>query len=70
MLGVVLKAAFRMHCTGETMGGKGAWQVVADVQRKLVDLSRSPGALVSEERLADYVDRELEAAGPMLAEIA
>jgi hypothetical protein len=59
MLNVVLKTAFRMHCTGETVCGKGPWQLVRDVQQKLLELSRRPVGIVSEERLACYVAREM-----------
>jgi hypothetical protein len=59
MLNVVLKTAFRMHCTGETVCGKGPWQLVRDVQQKLLELSRRPVGIVSEERLTRYVAKEL-----------
>jgi len=59
MLNVVLKTAFRLHCTGETVCGKGPWQLVRDVQHKLRELSRRPAAVVSEARLARYVEKEL-----------
>jgi hypothetical protein len=59
MLSVLLKAAFRMHCTGESVAGKTAWQLVHDVQGKLADLSQCPGTVVSEERLAEYIEQEL-----------
>ncbi len=59
MLNVVLKTAFRLHCTGETVCGMGPWQLVRDVQHKLQELSRRPAGMVSEERLARYVAKEL-----------
>src|SRR5262249_17066688 len=59
MLNVVLKTAFRRHCPGETVCGKGPWQLVRDVQQKLLALSHRPARVVSEERLAHYVAQEL-----------
>jgi hypothetical protein len=70
MLGVALQAAFRMHCTGEIVGGKNAWQLVHDVQRKLADLSHCQASPVSEERLQDFVARELALPRPTLAQVA
>jgi hypothetical protein len=58
MLNVVLKTAFRLHCTGETVCGKGPWQLVRDVQQKLLQLSRRPLGVISEERLTRYVAKE------------
>ncbi len=59
MLNVVLKTAFRLHCTGETVCGKGPWQLVKDVQHKLQELCRRPAGMVSEDRLARYLAKEL-----------
>jgi hypothetical protein len=70
MFGVVLKAAFRMHCTGETVAGKTAWQLVHDVQLKLEDLSQCPASPVSDERLAAYVETELATPALKLADVA
>ncbi len=65
LLGVVLKTAFRTYCTGETVGRRGAWQLVQQVQRKLAELSRHPAGLVSEERLARFVEADLAGAGAL-----
>jgi hypothetical protein len=70
MLGAALKTAFRMHCTGETVGGKTAWQIVNDVQRKLADLAPSSGRLVSEDCLAEYVENDLPVSDLKLAQVA
>lgn len=74
MLGAVLKTAFRMHCTGEFACGKAPWQLVQDVERKLVALSQEPATAISESRLARYVEAELcDRAGlpaPSCAEVA
>jgi hypothetical protein len=59
MLNEVLKTAFRLHCTGETVCGKGPWQLVRDVQHKLQELSRRPAGMVSEERVTRFVAKEL-----------
>src|SRR5205807_3362003 len=59
MLGLVLKAAFRMHCTGETVCDRSPWQLIRDVQHKLLELSRESEAAVSEERLVRYIETVL-----------
>lgn len=64
MLSVVLKTAFRTHCTGETVAGKGPWQLVQEVQARLAALSRGTGTLVSEERLVRYLETELADPSP------
>ena len=76
MLSAVLKTAFRLHCTGEAACGKGPWQLVEDVERKLLELSQEPATVISEGRLARYVETELSeplvlpAPLPGLAEVA
>jgi len=59
MLSLVLKMAFRTHCTGETVCDRGPWQLVRDVQNKLLELSQESEAAVSEERLTRYVEAAL-----------
>jgi hypothetical protein len=60
----VLQAAFRMHCTGETLAGRAPWQLVCDVQQKLRELCPGPPALISDERLADYIEALAGPASP------
>jgi hypothetical protein len=59
MLSAVLKIAFRMHCTGETVCAKSPWQLVQDVQEKLMALSQESESAVSEERLIRYIEGAL-----------
>jgi hypothetical protein len=56
MLSQLLKTAFRLHCTGETLGDRGPWELVREVQERLAEMAGSPGLLMSEERLAAYFD--------------
>jgi len=55
MLSLVLKTAFRMHCTGETVCDQRPWQLVEGVRRKLVELSQELESVVSEDKLAGFV---------------
>ena len=58
LLSTVLQTAFRLHCTGDTVGGKGPWELVREVQQKLGELAQDQTA-VSEERLARFVQNKL-----------
>jgi hypothetical protein len=63
MLGAVLKTAFRMHCTGETVCSKNPWQLVHEVQEKLTALSPELESVVSEQRLVRYIEDSLSRPG-------
>jgi len=65
MLSAVLQAAFRVHCTGDTVDGMGSWELVRQVQQKLTELGQGQVA-VSEERLAQFL--EAASAGPRSTE--
>ncbi|HEV3257871.1 MAG TPA: hypothetical protein VG013_13380 [Gemmataceae bacterium] len=66
LLSLVLKAAFRGHCTGEAVCDRGPWQLVREVQNKLLELSQESEAAVSEERLVRYIEAVLaEQPGPV-----
>jgi hypothetical protein len=66
MLSAVLRTAFRLHCTGETVAGHGPWQLIAGVQNKLAELGPGTGVPISEERLARYVEDALAPPQPTL----
>jgi hypothetical protein len=76
LLSAVLKTAFRLHCTGESISGKGPWQLVGDVQRKLVALSAGREGVLSEVLLTRFIETDLvdsrspEARDPRAAEAA
>jgi hypothetical protein len=55
ILSQLLKTAFRLHCTGETLGDRGPWQLVREVQERLTELSGSPGVVMSEEHQLDFL---------------
>jgi len=62
LLSTVLQTAFRLHCTGDTVGGKGPWELVREVQQKLGELAQDQTA-VSEERLARFIETTLAGSG-------
>lgn len=59
MLSVVLRTAFRTHCTGETVCAQSPWQLVQTVQEELAALSRESDSAVSEERLIRFLEESL-----------
>lgn len=69
MLGMLLRTAFRAHCTGEMIGAYTPWQIVRTVEARLLELGRSPALLVSEEQLLDFVET-LQTASTPASELA
>jgi hypothetical protein len=56
MLSELLKTAFRLHCTGESLDGRGPWEVVCEVQGRLAALSGAAAGPVSEDRLLCFLE--------------
>ncbi|MFN4259505.1 MAG: hypothetical protein ACK4RK_09400 [Gemmataceae bacterium] len=55
MLGALLHTAFRLHCTGETLGDRNAWELVREARQKLHELAPPVPTAISEEQLTRFL---------------